>query len=95
MAFWTYILRCCDGRFYVGHTDNLEIRIGQHQSGAYRGYTLHRRPVELVWSEDFQTRLEALTIERKLKGWSKAKKAALIAGDWTLLSELARNRMHN
>ena len=89
------MLKCSDGRFYVGHTDNLEFRIGQHQSGAYRGYTLHRRPVELVWSENFHTRLEALTIARKLKGWSKAKKAALIAGDGTLLSELARNRMHN
>ena len=87
------MLCCSDGRYYVGHTDNLELRIGQHQSGFYRGYTLHRRPVVLVWSEYFQTRYEALTIERKLKGWSKAKKVALVTGDWVLISELAQNRM--
>ncbi len=58
----------------------------------YRGYTLHRRPVELVWSDYFQTRYEALVVERQLKGWSRAKKAALVVGDWELISELARNR---
>ena len=69
--------------------------LGSTNQGAYRKYTLHRRPVELVWSENFRNRLEALTIERKLKGWSKAKKAALLAGDCTLISELARNRIDN
>ena len=74
MAFYTYMLLCADGKYYVGHTDNLEARIGQHQSGMFGGYTLRRRPVELVWSEYFQTRLEALNVERQLKGWSKAKR---------------------
>jgi putative endonuclease len=92
MAFYTYMLLCADGRYYVGHTDNLEVRIAQHQSGMFGGYTLRRRPVHLVWSEYFQTRLEALTIERQLKGWSKAKKAALAAGDWERVSALARNK---
>lgn len=92
MAFYTYMLLCADGKYYVGHTDNLEARIGQHQSGMFGGYTLRRRPVELVWSEYFQTRLEALNVERQLKGWSKAKKAALAAGDWDRVSELARNK---
>ena len=92
MAFWTYMLRCADGKYYVGHTDNLEVRIGQHQSGYFGGYTLRRRPVELVWSEYFQTRYEALSAERQIKGWSRAKKEALIAGDWDLVSQLARNR---
>ena len=86
------MLLCADGKYYVGHTDNLEVRIGQHQSGIFGGYTLRRRPVELVWSEYFQSRLEALNVERQLKGWSKAKKAALAAGDWERVSELARNR---
>ena len=92
MAFYTYMLLCADGRYYVGHTDNLELRFAQHQSGHFGGYTLRRRPVDLVWSEYFQTRDEALTIERQIKGWSRAKKAALANGDWERVSELARNR---
>ena len=92
MAFWTYMLRCADGKYYAGHTDNLEVRIGQHQSGLLGGYTLHRRPVELVWSEYFQTRYEALAAERQIKGWSRAKKEALIAGDWDTISRLARKK---
>jgi predicted GIY-YIG superfamily endonuclease len=90
MAFWTYILHCADGKYYVGHTENLEHRIAQHQSGLFGGFTLHRRPVELVWSEYFPTRYEALSAERQIKGWSRGKKAALIAGDWDLVSRLAR-----
>ncbi|CAM3034059.1 tRNA (cytidine/uridine-2'-O-)-methyltransferase TrmJ [Sphingomonas antarctica] len=89
MSFWTYILRCSDGRFYVGHTDDLEKRVAEHQSGVFEGFTHSRRPVELVWSEYFQTRYEALEIERKLKGWSRAKKQALIDGDWKAVSTLA------
>ena len=90
MAFWKYILLCADGKYYVGHSENLEQRIAQHQSGLCGGYTLHRRPVELVWSEHFQTRYEALSAERQIKGWSRAKKTALIAGDWELVSRLSR-----
>ena len=93
MAFWTYILRCCDGSYYVGHTDALEQRIGQHQTGQIPGYTHKRRPVTLVWSQDFASRIEALEAERRTKGWSRAKKEALIAGDWERLSLLARNRL--
>jgi predicted GIY-YIG superfamily endonuclease len=68
MAFYTYLLRCADGKYYAGHTDNLEHRIAQHQSGMIGGYTQHRRPVELVWSAYFQTRYEALSAERHIKG---------------------------
>ncbi len=92
MAFWTYILRCSDGGYYVGHTDALEQRIGQHQTGQIPGYTHKRRPVILVWTQDFPTRIEALEAERRIKGWTRAKKEALIAGDWERLSLLARNR---
>ena len=92
MAFWTYLLRCNDGSFYTGHTDNLDARIAAHQCGAYEGYTKKRRPVTLVWAQDFPTRLEALEVERRIKGWSRAKKEALIASDWQALRDLARNR---
>ena len=92
MAYFAYMLRCSDGSYYVGHTDDLEQRFAQHQSGAFGGYTARRRPVALVWSEAFQTRDDAFAIERKLKGWSRAKKGALIAGNWPLISQLARSR---
>jgi tRNA/rRNA methyltransferase len=90
LSFHTYLLRCADGRYYVGHTDNLERRVAQHQSGEVPGFTQTRRPVELVWSEAFPTREEALAAEQQLKGWRREKKEALIRGDWARVSDLAR-----
>ena len=92
MSFWAYILRCSDGSYYTGHTDNLELRIAQHQSGTFGGYTHDRRPVELVWSQEFVTRVEALEAERTIKGWSRAKKESLIRGDWAAIQRLAKRR---
>ena len=92
MAFWTYILRCSDGSYYTGHTDDIDLRLAQHERGSLGGYTARRRPVSLVWSDSFATRDEAFAAERKLKGWSRAKKEALIDGDWDRISHLARNR---
>ena len=89
MAFFAYLLRCGDGSFYCGHTDALEKRVGEHQSGLCGGYTASRLPVALVWSQDFATREEALASERQIKGWSRAKKEALIAGDWQAIQRLA------
>ena len=90
MAFHTYILRCADGSYYVGHTDDLEHRLAQHDAGALGGYTARRRPVTLLWAQSFQTRDDAFAAERQLKGWSHAKKEAMMAGDWGLVSILAR-----
>jgi putative endonuclease len=92
MAFHAYLLRCNDGSFYAGHTDNLETRISQHTVGAGGAFTAPRLPVVLVWCEEFPSRDEALAAERRIKGWSRAKKMALIAGDWERLRLLARNR---
>jgi predicted GIY-YIG superfamily endonuclease len=92
MPFWTYILHCRGGKFYTGHTDDLERRIGQHQSGLIPGFTSEHLPVKLVWSEEFPTRYEALTAERQIKGWGREKKMALIRGDWDLVSRLAKSR---
>ncbi|WP_445191016.1 TrmH family RNA methyltransferase [Sphingomonas sp. Tas61C01] len=90
MSFWAYILRCADGSYYTGHTDDLERRIGQHQTGAIPGYTHSRRPVELMWSQDFPSRLEALAAERQVKDWSRKKKEALFRGDWEAVSAAAK-----
>ena len=83
--FYTYILQCADRSYYTGHTDDLEKRIAQHQTGALRGYTYERRPVELMWVQEFTTRDEALSAEVRIKNWSRAKKEALIARDWERL----------
>ena len=87
-----YIVQCADGSYYVGHTDNLEGRIQQHQSGTLGRYTKNRRPIRLVYSQDFATRDEAFAAERQVKGWSRMKKAALINGDWEALRRLSRGR---
>ena len=91
MTFYAYLLRCNDGSYYAGHTDDIDIRIAQHSSGALGGYTARRLPVELVWSDQFATRDEAFAAERRIKGWSRAKKEALIVGDWERLSKLSRS----
>ena len=89
MAFWAYMLRCSDGTYYTGHTDHLERRIAQHMSGAVKGYTFDKRPLEFVWAEEFETRAEALATELRVKPWSRAKKEALIARDWDRLKHFA------
>ena len=89
MAYHVYVLRCSDGSNYVGRTNDLEQRLAAHERGATEGYTLSRRPVELVFSDQFSTRLEAFHRERQIKEWSRAKKGALIKGGWDGLVELS------
>ena len=91
MAFSVYILRCADGTYYTGHTDDLEARLAGHRMGRIAGYTLTRRPVSLVFSQQFASREEAFAAERQIKGWTRAKKEALIHGEWSRLSRLARS----
>lgn len=90
MSFWAYMLRCADDSFYLGHTDNLKTRIAQHQAGDIPGYTHGRRPVQLIWSEEFPEREQAFAVERQVKGWSRMKKQALIEGNWAAVSRLAK-----
>lgn len=91
MAFYVYVLLCADRSYYTGHTDNLEARVAAHQLGEIPGYTQNRRPVSLVFAEDFASRQEAFERERQIKGWSRIKKQALIRGDWDQLVKLARS----
>jgi putative endonuclease len=92
MSFWVYILRCADGSYYTGHTDNLEKRIGEHTTGAIAScYTFKRRPLQLVFSQDCPTREEALSAEQQIKGWSRKKKEAMMRGDWAEVSRLAKS----
>ncbi len=90
MSFWVYILLCSDNSYYTGHTDDLESRLTKHESGEIEGYTSSRTPVKLVFSEEFSSREEALSAERRIKGWSRRKKEALIRRDWQELVRLAK-----
>ncbi len=92
MPFHAYMLRCSDGSYYTGHTDDLDRRMAQHHAGELGGHTAKRKPVELAWSDTFTSREEAIAAEQQVKGWSRAKKDAMIAGDWERVSALARNR---
>jgi putative endonuclease len=93
MNAYVYLLRCADGSFYVGSTrGTLEQRVAQHNAGSFGGYTATRRPVELVWHQDFERITDAIAAERQLKGWSRAKKQALIRGDQAAIKGLARRR---
>ena len=90
---FVYILRCADGSFYCGTArKSLEARVDEHNAGALAGYTATRRPVELVWHEAFQRAADAIAMERRIKGWSRRKKIALIEGDWDGLKRAARKR---
>ena len=87
--FFIYILECNDGSYYVGHTDNIEKRISEHEQGKISSYTKTRLPVKGVYIQDFMTRDEAINAERQVKGWSRKKKIALINNDWEEIKRLA------
>jgi len=89
---WLYILRCADGSYYVGtsRAEDLDTRVSQHQQGTFGGYTASRRPVVLVYSSRFDRIDEAVASERQIKGWTRAKKEALIRGDFDALPGLSR-----
>jgi putative endonuclease len=89
-TYYVYMLRCADGSFYVGVTSDIELRVAQHEYGIDpRCYTFERRPVRLVYSSDFRNVDDAIACEKQLKRWSRAKKAALVTGDWAQIHRLA------
>jgi len=90
--WFTYVLFCADGSFYVGHTDNLEERILKHNRSQGAKWTACRLPVKLIYTECFQTIEESIRREIQIKKWSRAKKEALAAGDTEKLKTLAKCR---
>ena len=88
-----YIVRCSDGSYYTGLTkQEIEARVWEHNEGVYDGYTKKRRPVTLVFTETYDRIIDAIARERQIKGWSRAKKEALIAMNYEALPDLAKNR---
>jgi predicted GIY-YIG superfamily endonuclease len=76
----------------MGHTDDIEKRVTEHQTGTGCGYTATRRPVQVAFTEEFPSREEAIAAERQLKGWSRSKKEALIQRNWAAITCLASRR---
>ncbi len=94
---FVYILRCIDGSYYTGITRrDLEERISEHQNGVDpKSYTFSRRPVVLIWNAHFDRIDEAVETERRVKGWSRAEKEAMMRGDYNALPDLAARRMRS
>jgi len=89
--YYIYILKCKDGSYYIGQTNNVESRVNTHKLGVIKGcYTYKRRPLELVYVASFATRKEAFAAERQIKNWSRKKKEALILGKFDLLQTFAK-----
>ncbi|MBU6298003.1 MAG: GIY-YIG nuclease family protein [Alphaproteobacteria bacterium] len=91
---WVYLLRCSDRSLYTGFTSyrDVETRVAEHNDAKYIGYTSYRRPVALVWAKWFDDLRNAHVAERRLKGWSRTKKEALVAANEDKLSALSKRR---
>ena len=90
MSWYTYILLCDKKTYYTGISSNLDKRVGSHKLGYNLG-TKRFSNIKLVYKEKFKKRLEAEKRERQIKGWSRAKKKALVEGDINLLIRLSKS----
>jgi len=89
-TYYTYILLCSDGSYYTGVTNNITRRLNEHQTGYNKtSYTYNRRPLELKYCQEFHDINKAIKFEKQLKGWSRAKKKALIDKNYDELKKLA------
>jgi putative endonuclease len=89
---FVYMLRCADGSYYVGSTRNLEQRFSQHSTGQGAAYTRRRLPVELVFAQEFERVDEAYALEKRVQGWSRAKREALIEARYNDLPRLSKKK---
>ena len=90
--YFVYIVKCSDASYYTGVTSNIERRISEHNSGIITGYSSKRLPVNLVYSQRFPDINDAIRVEKQIKGWSRAKKEALIQGNFELLVQLSKSK---
>jgi len=88
--YFVYVLECSDGSYYVGVTNDFEIRLEQHNNGTNRtAYTYSRRPVVLKYYQRFDFIEHAIEFEKQLKGWSRKKKEALFEENWEEIKRLS------
>jgi len=91
LDYCVYMLRCSDDSYYIGITNDVERRVGEHREGRDpKCYTFRRRPVECVYSAQFQDVRDAISWEKKIKRWSRNKKEALITGNQKFLEHFSR-----
>lgn len=91
-TMYVYILECSDKSYYIGVSNNAEKRFSEHSTGINRNcYTFVRRLLKLVFSQIFSDPDSAIAFEKKIKGWSRAKKKALIENKWESLPELSKS----
>ena len=91
--YYVYILKCSDGSYYTGVTNDIQRRLYEHQEGLIEDcFTHDKRPVELSFTEEYHDVNEAIGREKQIKGWSRKKKEALINGDFEKLIELSKGR---
>jgi len=87
---YVYILECSDESFYVGVTNNVGRRFIEHSTGFDElSYTFQRRPLKLVYCKHFTSPVKAIDYEKQVKGWTRAKKIALINLEYENLHKLA------
>ncbi|HET6894123.1 MAG TPA: GIY-YIG nuclease family protein [Candidatus Baltobacteraceae bacterium] len=90
-SYFVYMVLCDDGSYYVGVTNDADRRVAEHNAGIDpHCYTFTRRPVHLVYSQQFNEVDDAIRSEKQIKGWSRKKKAALVRGDWNAIVAMAR-----
>lgn len=93
--YYVYILKCSDNSYYTGITNNIERRISEHNEGIHpNSYTYNRRPVILVFQQQFTDVMKAIAFEKQVKGWSRKKKEAIINNEWHKLPGLSKNRQN-
>ena len=90
--FYVYIIKCCDGSYYTDHTDNIKKRIYEHKNQKYDNYTASWLPLKVVYVQTFSSRNDAFFAERRIKGWTRKKKEALILKKWNDLKKYAKKR---
>lgn len=88
--YYFYILRCSDNSLYCGQTNNLKRRINEHNFDKNKSakYLRAKKPVKLIFFEEYSTLQEAMKREIQIKKWTKAKKEALVKKDYKLLKQL-------
>ena len=89
--WYVYILMCSDDSYYIGHTNDIALRVERHNQGRGSSWTAKRLPIALAHSEEFPTQNEAVQRETQLKKWSHNKKRPLIEQDYQLLRQLSEN----
>jgi putative endonuclease len=96
--YYVYILECSDKLLYTGITNNLERRLDEHKKGLNKTcFTFKRRPLKLIFQQDFNDIEQAISFEKKIKNWSAKKKLALANNEFDMLQILSecRNATHS